>query len=53
MVFISWRSSLSNNDGLGYKNVIEKYIYAALNLIALVPSRSIRQIMANFSGAEF
>ena len=35
------------------KTSFKKYIYAALNLIALVPSRSIRQIMANFSGAEF
>ena len=34
--------SLSNNDGDGYENVTKKWIYAALNFIALIPSRLIR-----------
>ena len=45
--------SLSNNHANGYKNVTEKCSCAVLNLIALILSHSIRQILATFSGVEF
>ena len=45
--------SLSNNDSDGYKNLLKKWIRAASNLIALIPSRSVRQMLAVFSGVEF
>ena len=32
---------------------LKKWIRAVLNFIALIPPRSIRQMLANFSGAEF
>ena len=46
-----WIGGLSNNDG--YENVTLKVSRAALNLIAFIPSRSIRQMLAIFSGVEF
>ena len=48
-----WIGSLSNNDGDGYENVTLKVSRAALNFIAFIPSRSIRQMLAVFSGVEF
>ena len=46
--------SLSNNDDdEGYKNVTEKVNSRCFKLIARIPSRSIRQMLANFSGVEF
>ena len=46
--------TLSNYDGDYYENVrLEKWIHAASNFIALIPSRSIRQLLANFSTVEF
>ena len=47
--FFSW-GSLSNNEGDGYENVTDK---VKPDLIALILSRSIRQMLAIFSGAEF
>ena len=35
------------------KTSLKKWIRAASNFIALIPSRSIRQMLANFSGVEF
>ena len=32
---------------------LKKWIRAVLNFIALIPPRSIRQMLANFSGVEF
>ena len=43
--------SLSNNDGDGYEKV--SWIRAAWTFIALIPSRSIRQMLALFSEVEF
>ena len=45
--------SLSNSDGDGdgYENV--SWIRAAWTFIALIPSRSIRQMLALFSEVEF
>ena len=40
---------LSNND----RDCYEKSIRAASNFIALIPTCSIRQMLANFSGVEF
>ena len=34
--------SLGNNNGDSYENVTKKWIYAASNFIALIPSRLIR-----------
>ena len=48
-----WIASLSNNDGDEYENVTLKVSRAALNFIAFIPSRSIRQMLAIFSGVEF
>ena len=45
--------SLSNNDGDSYENVIKKWIRAATNFIALIPSRLILQMLANVFGVEF
>ena len=46
--------SLSNYDGDYYKNVrLQKWIRAASNFIALILSRSIRQLLANLSKVEF
>ena len=46
--------SLSNNGGDGYtKTSVKKCVLAALNFITLIPSRSIHQMLANFSGVEF
>jgi len=46
-------ASLSNYDGDYYKNVrLEKWIRAASNFIALIPSRSIRELLANLSKVE-
>ena len=47
--FFPW-GSLSNDDGEGYENVTEK---VKPDFIALIPSRSIRQMLAIFSGVEF
>ena len=47
--FFSW-GSLSNDDGEGYKKVTDK---VKPDFIALIPSRSIRQMLAIFSGVEF
>ena len=41
---------LSNNYGDGYTKTSLKEIRAASNFIALMPSRLIRQMLANFSG---
>ena len=38
----------TQDDGDGYENVTKKWICAASNFIALIPSRLIRQMMANF-----
>ena len=35
------------------KTSLRKRIRATLNSIALIPSRSLRQVLANYSGAEF
>jgi len=35
------------------KTSVKKCVLAALNFIALIPSRSIYQMLANFSGVEF
>ena len=40
--------NLRNDDGDGYENVTKKWICAASNFITLIPSRLIRQMMANF-----
>ena len=45
--------SLRNKEGDGYKNVTKTWVRAASNLIALIPSRSIHQILENFSRVEF
>ena len=45
--------SLSNKDGNGYENLIKKVNCAASNLIALIPSRLIRQMLANGFGVNF
>ena len=43
--------NFSNNDGDGYENVTETV--NSRYFIALVPSRLIRQMLANFFGVEF
>ena len=45
--------SLSNSDCYGYENVTWKWIRFTSNFIALIPTRPIRQMLANFSGVEF
>ena len=46
--------SLRNDDGDGYESVSYlKWICAASNLIALIPSRLICQMLANCFGVEF
>ena len=35
------------------KTPVKKCVRASLNLIALIPSPSIREMLANFSGVEF
>ena len=45
--------SLSNKDGNGYENLTKKVNCAASNLIALIPSRLIRQMLANGFGVNF
>ena len=45
--------SLSHNDGEGCENVTKKRCRTASNLIALVPSRSIRQMLKIFSVSKF
>ena len=35
------------------KTSLKKWIRAASNFIALIPSRLIRQMLANFGGVEF
>ena len=53
MMIMLMIGSLSNYDGNYYKNVrLEKWIRAASNFIALIPSPSIRQLLANFSKVE-
>ena len=47
--FFPW-GSLSNDDGEGYKKVTDK---VKPDFIALIASRSIRQMLAIFSGVEF
>ena len=47
--FFHW-GSLSYDDGEGYKKVTDK---VKPDFIALIPSRSIRQMLAIFSGVEF
>ena len=50
LIFI--QGSFSNNDGDEYENVSKNCVRATSTLIALIPSRSIRHVMANFSGVE-
>ena len=50
LIFI--QGSFSNNDGDGYENVSKNCVRATSTLMALIPSRSIRQVMANFSEVE-
>ena len=45
--------SLSNNYDDGYENAIKKGILAASNVFAVIPCRSICQMLANVSGVEF
>ena len=46
--------SLSNKDGNGYENLNQlSSSRAASNFIALIPPRSIRQMLAIFSGAAW
>ena len=48
--------SLSNNDGNNYENFTwfsKNWIRAGSNFIALISSRSICLMLANFSGVEF
>ena len=47
--FFPW-GSLSKDDGEGYKKVTDK---VKPDFIALIASRSIRQMLAIFSGVEF
>ena len=50
LIFI--QGSFSNDDGDGYENVSKNCVRATSTLMALIPSRSVRQVMANFSGVE-
>ena len=42
----------NNNSATATKMSVEKRVRAALNFIALIPSRKIRQMLANFPGVE-
>ena len=44
---------LSNKDGNDYENLTKKVNCAASNLMALIPSRLIRQMWANGFGVNF
>ena len=46
-------SSLSDNDSAATQTSLKKWIRAASNFIALIPSHSIRQMWVIFSGVEF
>ena len=50
-----WRTELklSNNKSDGSENVTKKLTRAASNFIALIPSRSVLQMLAIFSEVEF
>lgn len=43
---------LNNNSATATKMSVEKRVLTALNFIALIPSRKIRQMLANFPGVE-
>ena len=44
---------LSNHNGDGYEMSLKKWICTASNFIALIRFRSVRQMLAVFSGGEF
>ena len=50
---VNWQPNTANEDGDGYENVTYEWICAASNLIALIPSRLFRQMLANCFGVEF